>query len=400
MRSFSSDNHNSISYSNHGLVEALVTPHLESIRQLPEVDNALNRWNDGEALEEFQRAIQVFETIQAGGDLHVAVVVLLATCFQDQGKYKEAFHAIQTLKQLVPVSNDNSRLLIDFASAKSLWYQGDFSESMNMVNQMMDSEAFADSNFLRGCVHEAEGIVKLMQTLGQRDKDDTTVVQGLKNASQMIEEYSQNNDSAALTSVSANGNLGIATVLTSLALEESNTDSLDKGLAVFSKALDILDNMDTSHATNLLQTHLNCNKAWTSLQNEHELKLASEYSSTALSFAEKLQNQVSQRIYHHALGRSLRLVATCYARADSALTAEGLFQSAIDSLKIASSIDPLACLDLRDALEDYATLLHQWDKRSGDAEKQQEKAQQVNKSLPGEWKDKSSICSGLVFITP
>lgn len=219
-RSFSSDNHNSISYSNHGLVEALVTPHLESIRQLPEVDNALNRWNDGEALEEFQRAIQVFETIQAGGDLHVAVVVLLATCFQDQGKYKEAFHAIQTLKQLVPVSNDNSRLLIDFASAKSLWYQGDFSESMNMVNQMMDSEAFADSNFLRGCVHEAEGIVKLMQTLGQRDKDDTTVVQGLKNASQMIEEHSQNNDSAALTSVSANGNLGIATVLTSLALEE------------------------------------------------------------------------------------------------------------------------------------------------------------------------------------
>lgn len=140
--------------------------------------------------------------------------------------------------------------------------------------------------------------------------------------------------------------------------------------------------------------------AWTLLQKEHALKQASEYSSTALSFAEKLQNQVSQPTYHHALGRSLRLVASCYAQADSALTAEGLFQSAIDSLKLASISDPLACLDLRDAHEDYATLLHQWDKRSGDAEKQHEKAHQVNKALSGEWKDKASICSGLVFITP
>lgn len=159
--------------------------------------------------------------------------------------------------------------------------------------------------------------------------------------------------------------------------------------------------MDTSPATNLCQTHLYCNLAWTLLQKGHDLKQASEYSSTALSFAEKLEHQVSRRKYHHALGRSLRLVASCYARADSALTAEGLFQSAIDSLKIASSTgDPLTCLDLRDAHKDYATLLHQWDKRLGDAEKQKQEAHQVNKSLLGEWKDKPSICSGLVFITP
>ena len=227
-RYFSSDLHNSISYSNNGLVKALVTPHLESIRQLPEVDSALNRWNDGEALEEFQRAIQVFETMQAGGDLHVAVVVLLAECFQHQGNYKEASRVIETLKQLVPVSNDNARLLIDFASAKSLWYQGDFSDSMVQVTQMMDSsKASADSDFMRGCVQEAEGIVKLLQTLGQHDNDGTTVVQGLKNASQLIEEYSQNDGSAALTSVSADGNLGIATVATTLGHERGT--SLTRG---------------------------------------------------------------------------------------------------------------------------------------------------------------------------
>lgn len=151
---------------------------------------------------------------------------------------------------------------------------------------------------------------------------------------------------------------------------------------------------------NAIRSRLYCNMAWTLLQQEDELKLASEYSSTALSFAEKLEAQVSPQEYHGALGRSLRLVASCYARADSALTAEGLFQSAIVSLEKASCRDPLVCLDLRDAHDNYASLLSQWDKRSRDAEIQQERATAVNESLSEGWKDKSSICSGLTFISP
>ena len=150
---------------------------------------------------------------------------------------------------------------------------------------------------------------------------------------------------------------------------------------------------------NLIRTHLYCNMAWTLLQQDDELKLASEYSSNALFFAEKLQNQVSEQNFNWALGRSLRLVALCYARAESALTAEGLFQTAIDSLEKASK-DPLSRLDLRDAREDYATLLHQWDKRSHDAENQEMRGQAANESLPEGWRDKSNICCGLMFITP
>lgn len=142
--------------------------------------------------------------------------------------------------------------------------------------------------------------------------------------------------------------------------------------------------------------------AWTLLEQEKgELKLASEYSSSALSHAEKLLEQgVSEQKYRAALGRSLRLVASCYAKADSALTAEGLFQSSIDSLGQACDREPLALLDLRDAYENYATLLHQWDKRSRDAEIQEEKGREVDEALSEGWKNKSSICSGLMFITP
>lgn len=183
--------------------------------------------------------------------------------------------------------------------------------------------------------------------------------------------------------------------------------TLDEALCVFRDALDLLDQKEPSSSlpssfigtANTLRTHLYCNMAWTLLQQEDELKLASEHSSTALSFAEKLQNEVSEQDYHRALGRSLRLVASCYARADSALTAEGLFHSAFDSLQKASR-DPLALLDLRDAHKDYAVLLHQWDKRSRDAEIQEEKCQATNESLPEGWRDKSSICSALDFITP
>lgn len=174
-----------------------------------------------------------------------------------------------------------------------------------------------------------------------------------------------------------------------------------EGLDDFREALDLFNDLEASPATNLMQAHLNCDMAWSLINDENELKRASEYSSAALSFAEQLQNQVSEHEYQHALGRSLYLVALCYARAESALTAEGLFQSAIDSLEKASTKNPLAFLDLRDAHQDYEELLlFQWEKRSGDAEKQQEKVDEAHDSLPGGWIDQPSLYSGLVFITP
>jgi len=220
-RPFSSETNTSIVYSNDGLIKTLVHSHLESIRQLPEVDNALQHWDDAEALEELQRAVQVFEMMEAGGSLHVAVLALLAECFQHQGNYDEAFRVLQTLQQLVPESNGEARLLIDLASAKTLWYQGDFGDSMVQVDNVMENDASLHSKLTRGCVMNAQGIIRLMiKSPDEKQDGGESVVQVLKDASDQIEKDSGNNESAALAGACARGNLGVAMILSKFVLDE------------------------------------------------------------------------------------------------------------------------------------------------------------------------------------
>ena len=111
-------------------------------------------------------------------------------------------------------------------------------------------------------------------------------------------------------------------------------------------------------------------------------------------------------------GRALGLVASCYARAGLAVTAEGLLQSAMDLCKQnnANSNDghgmnivnqcPMAQIDSRSIFLYYASLCSNWDKREPDAKKNEEFALGVNeKGLSESWKGVSAIYSGLWFFT-
>jgi hypothetical protein len=104
-------------------------------------------------------------------------------------------------------------------------------------------------------------------------------------------------------------------------------------------------------------------------------------------------------------------VATCYHRAGQAVTAEGLFQSAISSFDSSSSslqqkqqhvtiANPLAKLEKIGALQAYANLLRDWERREGDAKKYESQAAEINESLPSGWQGKSGIHSSLWFWTP
>ena len=98
--------------------------------------------------------------------------------------------------------------------------------------------------------------------------------------------------------------------------------------------------------------------------------------------------------YHKAeSARALGLVAQCYAMAGAAVTAEGLFQSALDassSYPIGQSLSPkdtngrgvsLSSPNLgliaRDVRLWYATLCNNWDKRKGDADRLREEAMMI-----------------------
>lgn len=215
---FSSLDVSTSTFSNLGLAETLVHPHYESIRQLPEIDSALHNWDDISALDDLQRATQIFEVMQAGGSLHIAAIAALAECYQHQGNHEKASNALHTLEKLVPESSD-TLLRIGLALAKASWYQGDFDRSMTCVKQSMESDDVDGSNLSKACVLNAEGIVRLMNS-PCRAEDGSSVAHVLKIASKTTERDSRSSARAKLTSASAKGNLGIAIVVTRLGLQE------------------------------------------------------------------------------------------------------------------------------------------------------------------------------------
>jgi hypothetical protein len=122
------------------------------------------------------------------------------------------------LEQLVPEYSD-TLLRIGLARAKALWYQGDFDRSLTCVKQSMKNDAVDASILAKGCVLNAEGIVRLMNS-PCRAEDGSSVVYALKIAAKITERDSRSSTHAALTSASAKGTLGIAIVVTRLGLQE------------------------------------------------------------------------------------------------------------------------------------------------------------------------------------
>jgi hypothetical protein len=95
------------------------------------------------------------------------------------------------------------------------------------------------------------------------------------------------------------------------------------------------------------------------------------------------------------MGRALNMVASCYARAGSAVTAEGLLKSAMDVLD--NSSNPQRIIDARSTFLYYSKLCSNWEKREADATKYAKMAMDIDQSdvLPQVWKSQSSILSGV-----
>ena len=149
---------------------------------------------------------------------------------------------------------------------------------------------------------------------------------------------------------------------------------------------------------------------------EDELKIASEYAGSALKLYDEIMVIVdgtnNETTLKPIMGRALGLVASCYARAGSAVTAEGLLQSAFDLYKKGDNNDsqsihsqnqndcPMYQIDSRSIFFYYSSLCRNWDKRSADAKQNEENALDINNNILNEkWKGTSAIYSGLWFFT-
>ena len=160
------------------------------------------------------------------------------------------------------------------------------------------------------------------------------------------------------------------------------------------------------------------------------LTLASEYAGLALKLCEKwsttLNGESDDSSKHVVLdwtpmyGRSLTLVASCYAKAGSAVTAEGLYNSAWDTYKtttsssssssssstsnnttaIADQYSPQYQKDAISCLLSHAKLLSQWEKRDVDAKLKQKEAAELREKMPSSWQGMYGIYGGLWFFSP
>lgn len=102
-------------------------------------------------------------------------------------------------------------------------------------------------------------------------------------------------------------------------------------------------------------------------------------------------------------------MASCYTIAGSAVTAQGLFQSALDKYSESSdnflfkNIDynPYSLMWHRDTLGCYASLCQQWEKREREAETLFGKQKELEEEHIVEgWRYQPNILSGLWFFSP
>jgi len=147
-----------------------------------------------------------------------------------------------------------------------------------------------------------------------------------------------------------------------------------------------------------------------------QLKIASEYAGSALKLYEALladdPSAAKLLVIKPSIGRALSLVASCYAKTGSSVTAEGLFQSSIDNcIASSSNSSPLTKLDARSGLLHYAELCQNWENRDADAKKNADRTLEMDRSLQSidddsnthchgnGWQGKSGIYSGLWFFS-
>jgi tetratricopeptide (TPR) repeat protein len=376
VRSFSTDAFRSplSSSSSLGLFDSHVSPHLESLSALPEINAADISDPTPASIEGLKRAVQIFEGI--GGPLHTAVLVLLADAYQQTGQYDLS---TQILKKLI---NDDSTspTRIRLALSKVLCYRGDFDGALQISSALLDSPDVMSSTIARGLALWSQGTTRLLQLSSastyQKSQD---IVEVLGVAAKSLEPKA----------ASAYNNKGIAQLVSEIIFLDRVR--VDPAMTTFHKALEMTDDP-------LLVGRIYNNMATTLLldddDDDHLLKLASEYSRNAIRIYESATT-LSESEKRAGLARALALAANCYVRADSAVTAEGLFQTAIET----TGVDPLTKISQREAFRSYSDLCLKWDKRAIDAERLKSKGVQVNDSLPDGWKDHQGIVSGLTFPT-
>jgi hypothetical protein len=306
------------------------------------------------------------------------------------------------------IPNSYDDLLL--ATAKVHWMNGNFKKSQEICESILSTYNDLEETFPTTNLHMAAAMTgkALSQLADMKSLDDAYSVRDyFRVAVKFLERHPPTENSLPRATVLSN--CGAAEAIYNIFLEETNDVSvpMDSALRMWFQALQkssiVVDaqgsntNLQILAASKFLQASIQANLAWGVLNYEQDrsdrLSKASDYAKKALSVYDT-ENVLGKE----GIPRVLSVLASCYHQADSAVTAEGLFQSAIDrkGLLVGTS----ALLQLQDAYLQYAELCRRWEKREGDARNLVEEAKAVEQCLPTNWQGKSGLHGSLWFWTP
>lgn len=341
----------------------------------------------------------------------MAVNALIAEVQHRQGRHNEA---LLTLDELGTQLDGNESLVIPHSSndillakAKVHWTQGNFAISQEICESLISNYDDLQETFPTTPLHLASAMTgkALSQLASMSSMSEAFSVRDyFRVALKFLERHPPPN---SLPLAVAHGNAGLAEAIYNIFVEEHNDVSvpMDSALKTWFQGLrkmpqDVSEDStgpQVFRASKFLQASLQGDLAWGILNYEHDredrIRKASEYAKKAL---DALGPESTTQ--EDGVRRVLATVACCYHQAGSAVTAEGLYQSAT-SRKIPPN-GPLQYLELQDAMLGYSNLLSEWDKREGDANRLKEDSAQLREKLPEAWRGKSGIHSSLWFWTP
>ena len=396
-----------------GLIPKFVQPSLDTITQLPEVQNVVNILAGNAksvattTQSDLERATQVLESIQEAGDEHVAVVALRAELLQRQGQHDRALQALTELKTLFPQktrSNMQTRTVdLQLATAKTMWYAGQFQTVEECCEELLEDDHIQEMPLHYASALTGYGLAKMgnCNTL-----DDAFVVRDPCRMALKHLEQQQQQHRHSLALVASHLNLGVAEVMYGnvVGMERGLNVPMDPALRTWTQGMTLLEGLPSRSSTterivSALEARIEANLAWGILKVDDDeddiIPEASEHAGKAVKVLDKIVDVDNNDKEY--LRRVLTILASCYHKAGKAVTAEGLLQSATSLPRIGCT---LTKLDVQSALQGYSNLCQDWDKREGDANKFAAKAAELEATLPEAWQGKASIMSSLWFWTP
>lgn len=362
--------------------------------------------------------------------------------------------------------DDEESFLVKLCLLKLLWYDGSFEECLRYGKELCDeADSITVSNeksdeysrLKQGCLLNAVALIQLLTCKKLEDIDVTNVMskvesrercngisddqkQGLldtlttiKSATAMLEcAYKTSGDSSQIQLALASSycNQGIVAFISDVLCYESQkspTHNFEGATQSWKLALDILDNLQMQYGDSIhvhqmaqlkvLKAQLYCNLAWITLfggsyvcgktkLKEYELKHASEFASKAVKQCDEIMettiDENNLRPAKYVMAKALGLLASCYARAGSAVSAEGLLKSSIDLFEVSSNTNnsPFLQIDARSSHFYYSFLCKNWEKRETDAKKHEDMAMDIDSQVQSlNWRSSSAIYSGLCLFT-